>query len=122
MLRLSKALILGVFLTVSLIASLLFATKRLPIFSTHLGSEPIPKPEVTSPPLLLSSDIGFPTPVIQLQQTIAHGLIEAERVDLPLLNGELSEFSQSNIHEKYQAPPDIEHLKQRLEALQILSH
>ncbi len=37
--------------------------------------------------LILSNDIGFPSPVIQLQQTIVHGLIESESIALPLLRG-----------------------------------
>ncbi|USD32793.1 MULTISPECIES: hypothetical protein [Vibrio] len=73
------------------------------------------------PKITLSQDANFPSPVIQLQQTIAHGLIEAERVDLPLLSGELAEFSQKNISEEYPSPPELENLKQRLKKLQSLS-
>ena len=72
-------------------------------------------------PLILSADSGFPTPVVQLQQTIAHGLREAERNDLPLLSGELSEFSQSNIQEQYQPPAELENLQLRLKRLQSIS-
>jgi hypothetical protein len=73
------------------------------------------------PKIKLSEDANFPSPVIQLQQTIAHGLVEAERVDLPLLSGELAEFSQKNISEEYPSPPELENLKQRLKKLQSLS-
>ncbi|NRB68232.1 MAG: hypothetical protein HRU48_12840 [Vibrio sp.] len=69
----------------------------------------------------LSEEANFPSPVIQLQQTLTHGLIEAERVDLPLLSGELAEFSQKNISEEYPSPPELEDLKQRLKKLQSLS-
>ncbi|KJY74128.1 hypothetical protein TW78_08825 [Vibrio coralliilyticus] len=73
------------------------------------------------PQIKLSEDANFPSPVIQLQQTITHGLIEAERVDLPLLSGELAEFSQKNISEEYPSPPELENLKQRLKKLQSLN-
>jgi hypothetical protein len=73
------------------------------------------------PQIKLSEDANFPSPVIQLQQTLTHGLIEAERVDLPLLSGELAEFSQKNISEEYPSPPELEDLKQRLKKLQSLS-
>lgn len=72
-------------------------------------------------PELLSRDVNFPTPVIQLQQTVAHGLIEAERTDFPLLKGELAEFSQTNIREEYPSPPELKDLKQRLNQLQSIN-
>lgn len=72
-------------------------------------------------PVVLSSDASFPTPVIQLQQTVAHGLIEAERTELPLLKGELAEFSQNNIHENYPSPPELDDLRRRLKNLQSFS-
>lgn len=78
-------------------------------------------PSLDAPTDFLSRDVSFPTPVIQLQQTVAHGLLEAERVDLPLLSGELAEFSQENISEEYPSPPELEDLKQRLKKLQSLS-
>ncbi|MFW7523980.1 hypothetical protein ACODM8_07550 [Vibrio ostreicida] len=112
--------VLAVALLIS-IASVLYATfskQRIqPIANevTTLGQS-----SKSLPQLKLSEEANFPSPVIQLQQTITHGLIEAESVDLPLLSGELAEFSQKNISEEYPSPPELENLKQRLKNLQSL--
>ncbi|WP_038175121.1 hypothetical protein [Vibrio pacinii] len=98
--------------------------KKTPLFKPHqvTGDSTLQAPfnEAASPELL-SRDVNFPTPVIQLQQTVAHGLIEAERTDLPLLKGELAEFSQTNIREEYPSPPELKDLKQRLNQLQSIN-
>ncbi|MCG9679202.1 hypothetical protein [Vibrio sp. Isolate24] len=73
------------------------------------------------PKITLSQDANFPSPVIQLQQTIAHGLVEVEKAELPLLRGDLAEFSQSNIQEQYQPPAELENLQLRLKRLQSIS-
>ncbi|NOI30621.1 hypothetical protein [Vibrio coralliilyticus] len=73
------------------------------------------------PKIKLSEDANFPSPVIQLQQTIAHGLVEVEKAELPLLRGDLAEFSQSNIQEQYQPPAELENLQLRLKRLQSIS-
>lgn len=121
MFSLSKTLKLGLLLFVLLVGFLLILLKPLSLFTPNTMSEPssniVDEPE----PLILSADSGFPTPVIQLQQTIAHGLREAERNDLPLLSGELSEFSQSNIKEAYPQSPELNNLKLRLETLQSIT-
>lgn len=121
MFSLSKTLKLGLLLFVLLVGFLLVFLKPLSLFTPNTISEPssniVDEPE----PLILSVDSGFPTPVIQLQQTIAHGLREAERNDLPLLSGELSEFSQSNIKEAYPQSPELNNLKLRLETLQSIT-
>tara|TARA_B100001059_G_C17830875_1_gene584639 strand:+ start:2839 stop:3213 length:375 start_codon:yes stop_codon:yes gene_type:complete len=118
---LSKTLKLGLLLFVLLVGFFLILLKPLSLFTPNTMSEPssniVDEPE----PLILSADSGFPTPVIQLQQTIAHGLREAERNDLPLLSGELSEFSQSNIEEAYPQSPELKNLKLRLETLQSIT-
>ncbi|ENM5770956.1 hypothetical protein V4V48_002647 [Vibrio mimicus] len=72
--------------------------------------------------LTLSNDIGFPSPVIQLQQTIVHGLIEYESIDLPLLRGDLESFSQENIKENYSEPDEIKKLKNRLNQLKYINN
>ncbi|MEZ8878112.1 hypothetical protein AB6E09_03410 [Vibrio lentus] len=121
MFSLSKTLKLGLLLFVLLVGFLLVFLKPLSLFTPNTISEPssniVDEPE----PSILSVDSGFPTPVIQLQQTIAHGLREAERNDLPLLSGELSEFSQSNIKEAYPQSPELNNLKLRLETLQSIT-
>ncbi|CAH7080193.1 conserved hypothetical protein [Vibrio chagasii] len=121
MFSLSKTLKLGLLLFVLLVGFLLVFLKPLSLFTPNTISEPssniVDEPES----LILSVDSGFPTPVIQLQQTIAHGLREAERSDLPLLSGELSEFSQSNIKEAYPQSPELNNLKLRLETLQSIT-
>jgi len=118
---LSKTLKLGLLLFVLLVGFFLILLKPLSLFTPNTMSEPssniVDEPE----PLILSADSGFPTPVVQLQQTIAHGLREAERNDLPLLSGELSEFSQSNIKEAYPQSPELNNLKLRLETLQSIT-
>lgn len=121
MFSLSKTLKLGLLLFVLLVGFFLILLKPLSLFTPNTMSEPssniVDEPE----PLILSADSGFPTPVVQLQQTIAHGLREAERNDLPLLSGELSEFSQSNIKEAYPQSPELNNLKLRLETLQSIT-
>ncbi|WP_186171164.1 hypothetical protein [Vibrio chagasii] len=121
MFSLSKTLKLGLLLFVLLVGFLLVFLKPLSLFTPNTIIEPssniVDEPES----LILSVDSGFPTPVIQLQQTIAHGLREAERSDLPLLSGELSEFSQSNIKEAYPQSPELNNLKLRLETLQSIT-
>ncbi|GIB54933.1 TPA: hypothetical protein RUZ30_001808 [Vibrio cholerae] len=72
--------------------------------------------------LILSNDIGFPSPVIQLQQTIVHGLIESESIALPLLRGDLESFSQENIKENYSEPDEIKKTKSRLNQLEYINN
>ncbi|WP_061032635.1 hypothetical protein [Vibrio splendidus] len=121
MFSLSKTLKLGLLLFVLLVGFFLIFLKPLPLFTPNTIIEPLSNIVDEPEPLILSADSGFPTPVIQLQQTIAHGLREAERNDLPLLSGELSEFSQSNIKEAYPQSPELNNLKLRLETLQSIT-
>ena len=120
MFSLSNTLKLGLLIFVLLIGFFLTFLKPLSIFTPNASSEPSSNIVNEPEPLILSADAEFPTPVIQLQQTLAHGLVEAVKVDFPLLNGELSEFSQHNISEEYPSPPELENLKQRLSNLQSL--
>ncbi|HDZ9313173.1 TPA: hypothetical protein RUZ05_003613, partial [Vibrio cholerae] len=62
------------------------------------------------------------SPVIQLQQTIVHGLIESESIALPLLRGDLESFSQENIKENYSEPDEIKKTKSRLNQLEYINN
>lgn len=117
------SLLLAIVLAIGLVTFFVFQEKISPLTSSNqaVESTQLTQPSLDAPSELFSRDVSFPTPVIQLQQTIAHGLVEAERVDLPLLSGELAEFSQKNISEEYPSPPELENLKQRLKKLQSLS-
>ncbi|NAW65334.1 hypothetical protein [Photobacterium halotolerans] len=70
----------------------------------------------------LSEDASYPSPVQQLQQTVAYGLVNQDAPDLPLLRGELAQFSQDNIQDgevivDIGQASELHDLKQRLEAL-----
>ncbi|WP_459782276.1 hypothetical protein [Photobacterium sp. R1] len=79
-------------------------------------------PVSDKPASILSETANYPSPVQQLQQTVAYGLVNQDAPNLPLLKGELDQFSQKNIQasdvvldtEKAQA---LNALKQRLDAL-----
>ncbi|MEZ8822885.1 hypothetical protein AB6E04_00905 [Vibrio amylolyticus] len=71
--------------------------------------------------LALSEDVNFPSPVIQLQQSVVHGLIEVEKTEIPLLRGDLEEFSNNNIDKQYPPTFELAALKQRLADLQSLN-
>ncbi|WP_156172496.1 hypothetical protein [Vibrio coralliirubri] len=118
---LSNSLKFGLLLFVLLVGFFLIVLKPLPLFTPNTISEPSSNVADDPEPLILSADSGFPTPVIQLQQTIAHGLKEAKKNDFPLLSGELSEFSQSNIKQAYPTSPELNNLKLRLETLQSIT-
>lgn len=116
------SLLLAIILVIGTVIIFIFPERTSPLISSNQTVEPTrQQPTFDASPELLSSDVSFPTPVIQLQQTVVHGLLESERVDLPLLSGELAEFSQNNISEEYPSPPELEDLKRRLKQLQSLS-
>ncbi|TFH93049.1 hypothetical protein [Vibrio ouci] len=116
------SLLLAIILVIGTVIIFIFPDRASPLISSNQTVEPTrQQPTLDASPELLSSDVSFPTPVIQLQQTVVHGLLESERVDLPLLSGELAEFSQKNISEEYPSPPELEDLKRRLKQLQSLS-
>ncbi|MBW3695095.1 hypothetical protein EK599_05290 [Vibrio sp. T187] len=71
--------------------------------------------------VILSEEASFPSPAIQLQQLLAHGLIEAQKAQVPLIRGDLADFSQSNIQQQFDAPVELEHLQQRLKKLKSLN-
>ena len=70
---------------------------------------------------LLSDDAEYPTPVVQLQQTLTYGLIDADAPSLPILKGDLASFAQSNIDDSQQVPDELANLKARLNALRQMS-
>ena|GEM_PF-5764845 len=69
----------------------------------------------------LSEEAEYPSPVQQLQQTVVHGLINADAPGLPLLEGDLAEFSQNNIIQKYPMPEELQQLKMQLKQLQAMT-
>ncbi|MEI8611076.1 hypothetical protein P4S70_20155 [Enterovibrio sp. Hal110] len=69
----------------------------------------------------LSEDASYPTPVKQLQQTLAYGLVNADAPSLPLLQGDIEQFAQSNISEDQALPNELTELKSRLNKLKQLS-
>ncbi|HHX8271121.1 TPA: hypothetical protein ACVOYV_004353 [Vibrio diabolicus] len=70
--------------------------------------------------VVLSDDVAFPSPVVQLQQTMAAGLVELSAPSLELIRGDLQDFSDENIDETYQPPSELADLESRLEQLQQL--
>ena len=73
-----------------------------------------------SSPVVLSDDVAFPSPVVQLQQTMAAGLVELAEPSLELIRGDLQDFSDTNVDETYQPPSELSDLESRLEQLQQL--
>lgn len=77
-------------------------------------------PEFDSKATSLSDEVAFPSPVIQLQQTMADGIIQTEEPSLPLIRGDLQAFSDENIDKKYPSPRELEELEDRLKQLKKL--
>ncbi|MEZ8142124.1 hypothetical protein A1OK_02810 [Enterovibrio norvegicus FF-454] len=71
---------------------------------------------------MLSDDAEYPTPVIQLQQTLTYGLINAEAPSLPILQGDLETFAQSNVGSSQNVPEELSQLKARLQKLKNISN
>ncbi|MDW6002748.1 hypothetical protein [Vibrio mangrovi] len=76
--------------------------------------------QINSP--VLSRDAEYPSPVIQLQQTVTDGLLQDTHNHLPLLHGDLADFSQKNIRKQYSQPDELIDLKQRLQQLKSVAH
>lgn len=70
---------------------------------------------------ILSEQAEFPSPVIKLQQTLTQGLLHAESSHLPLLRGELAQFSQANISDSETQPEQIQQLRQKILQLKQMS-
>lgn len=71
---------------------------------------------------MLSDEAEYPTPVVQLQQTLTYGLINADAPSLPILKGDLESFAQSNIDDTQEVPDELANLKARLNALKQISN
>jgi hypothetical protein len=69
----------------------------------------------------LSDDARFPAPVMQLQAELARGLVESSTNSLPLLRGDLQQFSQQNIDDDYVTSNEVSALRDRLNALKSLN-
>lgn len=67
---------------------------------------------------VLSPNASFPSPIIQLQQALAHGLIEVEPDDFPMLSKDIVDLYQKNIeHSTLPPAPELEELKKKLKSL-----
>lgn len=71
---------------------------------------------------MLSEDAEYPTPVVQLQQTLTYGLINADAPSLPILKGDLESFAQGNIDNSQEVPNELANLKARLNTLKQISN
>ncbi|EGU57675.1 hypothetical protein VINI7043_07675 [Vibrio nigripulchritudo ATCC 27043] len=69
---------------------------------------------------LFSDDISYPSPVVELQQTLAHGIQNLDAPELPLVQGELSDFSEKNMPDDIPPPEELQKLNQELERLESL--
>ncbi len=78
------------------------------------------EPEFDNKATSLSDEVAFPSPVIQLQQTMADGMIQTSEPSLPLIRGDLQAFSDENIDKKYPSPRELEELEARLKQLKKL--
>ncbi|MEF1326914.1 hypothetical protein [Vibrio sp. M260121] len=78
------------------------------------------EPELNNKATSLSDEVAFPSPVIQLQQTMVDGMIQTSEPSLPLIRGDLQAFSDENIDKKYPSPRELEELEARLKQLKKL--
>ncbi|UAB73127.1 hypothetical protein INR79_18315 [Vibrio sp. SCSIO 43132] len=69
---------------------------------------------------LFSDDISYPSPVIELQQTLAHGIQNLDAPELPLVQGDLRDFSEKNMPDDIPPPEELQKLNQELERLESL--
>ncbi|GEM77542.1 hypothetical protein [Vibrio sagamiensis] len=76
--------------------------------------------EQSSEELALSDDVAFPSPVIQLQQTMAAGIVQVAEPELELIRGDLEAFSDENIPENYPIPDELAELELQLEQFKQL--
>ncbi|WP_104398551.1 hypothetical protein [Vibrio penaeicida] len=74
------------------------------------------EPEVTT----FSEDANYPTPVIELQQTLTHGIQNLDAPELPLVQGDLKDFSEQNMPQDIAPPEELIELNQELERLQTI--
>lgn len=66
----------------------------------------------------LNPNASFPSPIIQLKQTLSHVLIEVEPNDFPMLSKDIVDLYQENMeHSAEPLPPELEELKKKLKSL-----
>lgn len=68
----------------------------------------------------MSEDANFPTPVIELQQTLSHGIQHLDAPELPLVHEDLKEFAEQNMTQDIPIPEELIKLNQELDRLQAL--
>ena len=80
-----------------------------------------PESDVETPiSLTLSESPALPSPVIQLKQTLSAGRIETSKASLPLLRGDLAQFSDENLSPDQAPPSRLAELQTRLRRLETL--
>ncbi len=85
----------------------------------HSGKAP--ESDVETPTsLTLSDSPAHPSPVIQLKQTLSAGRIETSKASLPLLRGDLAQFSDENLNPDQAPPARLVELQTRLRRLETL--
>ncbi|MBD1558048.1 hypothetical protein HC752_14000 [Vibrio sp. S9_S30] len=65
-----------------------------------------------------SENINYPSPVIELQQTLTHGIQHLDDPELPLVQGDLKDFSEHTMPQDIAMPDELIELNQELERLQ----
>lgn len=68
----------------------------------------------------LSESPALPSPALQLKQTMTAGQIETRTPSLPLIRGDLQQFSDKNLDSDLPPSPKLIELKQRLQRLQSM--
>ena len=70
--------------------------------------------------LTLSDSPALPSPVTQLKQTLSAGRIETSKASLPLLRGDLAQFSDEHLSPDQAPPSRLAELQTRLRRLETL--
>ncbi len=68
----------------------------------------------------LSQRPELPSPALQLKQTMTAGRIETDTPALPLIRGDLQQFSDENLDPDLPTNPKVAELQQRLQRLNTL--
>ncbi|OOQ67962.1 hypothetical protein C1S86_23845 [Vibrio parahaemolyticus] len=87
---------------------------------THSQSPSNVSPEPSPLTPTLSDAPALPSPVLQLKQTMTAGHIETRPPSLPLLRGDLQQFSDNNLDADAPSSPKVVELQQRLQRLQTM--
>ncbi|EIO4563804.1 hypothetical protein LQM11_004443 [Vibrio parahaemolyticus] len=86
------------------------------------GASHAPHTERPQGPLFpsLSESPALPSPVLQLKQAMTAGHIETRTPSLPLIRGDLQQFSDDNLDADLPTSPKVASLQQRLQRLQAM--